>query len=168
MGYTRFQKILHWLLAVLILLWLFVGGEMVEEADGAEKITAIAIHSGGALLILLLMIVRWFARQKNPVPPADTLKNWEKVWSLRVHLAFYILVVLMVFSGIMQGIFFEQDVKLAGVIPITIGYQETFYGIFHAMHGVIATLLKILILLHVLAALKHQFIDRQAFLQRMF
>lgn len=29
-AYTRGQKVLHWLLAVLLLFWLFVSGELVE------------------------------------------------------------------------------------------------------------------------------------------
>ncbi|MAM70194.1 MAG: hypothetical protein CMP91_03500 [Gammaproteobacteria bacterium] len=167
MSYSRTQKILHWVLAVLILLWLFVSGEGVEGAEGPDKLMAISIHSGGALLILALMTWRWFVRRNNPVQALPELKSWEKTWSARIHVAFYVLVLVMVFSGIMQGVFYDQSVRLAGLVPITISSNETMYGIFHGLHGLTATIFKVLIVLHILAALKHQFIDRKPFIQRM-
>lgn len=167
-AYTKAQKILHWVLAVLVLFWLFVGGELIEEAEGADKVMAFAFHSGGALLIFVLFMIRLKLRLKNPAQPMLELKPWEKTWSMRVHLAFYVLLAVMVFSGIMQGIFFEQEVRLAGLVPITVSFQENLFGVFHGIHGVTASILKALILLHILAALKHQFIDRQPFIQRMW
>ena len=36
-SYARSQKVLHWLLAVLILFWLFVSGELVSSLDGSFR-----------------------------------------------------------------------------------------------------------------------------------
>ena len=166
-SYTRGQKILHWLLAVLLLFWLFVSGELVEEAQGDDKGFILMIHSGGAIIIGLLMAYRFYLRRAHPVTVMSSLKDWEKVWSQRTHLAFYLFVGLMVLSGILQGMFFEQDVRVFGLINITLGHNESLMGIFHLIHGASANVLKVLIILHILAALKHQFIDKQAMLKRM-
>ncbi|MCB1672633.1 MAG: cytochrome b/b6 domain-containing protein [Gammaproteobacteria bacterium] len=167
-SYTRGQKIFHWVLALLILFWLFVSGELVEEAEGAQKGLILGFHSGGAILILILTIFRYRLRRQHPVQPVAELKGWEKLWSVRVHLALYLLVVLMVFTGFMQGVFFEQPVRIFGLINITAGHNETLMEPFHEGHEIIATLLKLLIAVHVLAGLKHQFVDRQPVLKRMF
>ena len=163
-AYTRGQKVLHWLLAGLLLFWLFVSGELVEEAQGDDKGLILMFHSGGAIVIGMLMAFRFYLRRKHPVVVMGSLKDWEKVWSRRIHVAFYVFVALMVLSGIVQGIFFEQDVRVFGLINITLGHNESLMGIFHLVHGASAN---VLILLHILAALKHQFIDKQAMLKRM-
>ena len=165
--YTRGQKIFHWLLAVMILFWLFVSGELVEGAEGAEKGFILMFHSGGAVLILVLTLFRYRLRRRNPVAPPAELKTWERTWGVRVHVTLYVSVCLMVLSGLLQGMFFEQDVRVFGVLNITVGHNEAITGLFHTIHGGIANLLKLLIAIHVLAALKHQFIDRLAFLKRM-
>ncbi|MEQ8954288.1 MAG: cytochrome b/b6 domain-containing protein, partial [Gammaproteobacteria bacterium] len=112
--YTRGQKILHWLLAVLLLFWLFVSGELVADAEGAEQGMILMFHSGGALIILGLMLWRLRLRVKHKVPPMAELKPWEQTWGKRLHWTFYALVAVMVLSGVLQGMFFEQDVVVFG------------------------------------------------------
>ncbi len=166
-SYTRTQKVLHWLLAILLLFWLFVSGELVSEAEGADKGMILMFHSGGAIVILGLMLWRLRLRIKNLVSPMPELRTWEQTWGTRLHWTFYGLVCLMVLSGILQGMFFEQDVVVFGLVNITIGHNESLLEPFHEIHEITALLLKIGIALHILAALKHQFVDRRAFLRRM-
>ena len=83
-------------------------------------------------------------------------------------MAFYMLVALMVISGILQGVFFEQDVNIFGVLNITVGHNASLMLVFNWIHAVASKLLLVLIAIHVLAALKHQFIDKQPLLRRMF
>ncbi len=166
--YSRGQKIFHWLLAILVLFWLFVSGNFAESAEGEQKAMILMFHSGGAIIIGLLMTIRFRVRQSRKVSVMESLKGWEKVWSTRVHLAFYALVSLMVMSGLLQAMFFEMDVRIFGALNVTIGHNESTMAIFHNLHSGIAMVLKILIALHVLAALKHQLVDKQPMLRRMF
>jgi cytochrome b561 len=165
--YKRSQKIFHWLLAVLILFWLFVSGEIVSSLEGSEQATILMFHSGGATIILLLMMARLRLRLKHPVGPQSELKVWEKNWGSRVHIAFYALAVLMFLSGMLQGVFFEQDVRVFGLVNITIGHKEPLLKVFHEAHEIIAVIFKLMIAIHILAALKHQFVDKLPFLKRM-
>ncbi len=167
-NYLRSQKILHWLLAVLILFWLFVSGEFAAEAEGSDKTFILSIHSGGALVILALMLFRYSLRRRHPVITAAYLKPWEATWSRRIHLSFYLLLCLMVASGILQAVFFDQEVRVAGLFNISLSPNEPLHEIFHEAHELISLVFKVLIILHVLAALKHQFIDKQSFIRRMW
>jgi len=165
--YSRGQKIFHWVLAFLVLFWLFVSGELVEEAEGADKAFILSFHSGGAILILILTLFRYRLRKARAIPPYEELREWEKRWSVRLHLSLYLAVGIMVLSGISQGLFFDQDVRVFGLINITIGHNESVMNVFHQIHAATATILKLLIAIHVLAGLKHQFIDRKPVLKRM-
>lgn len=166
-GYTRAQKVLHWLLAVLVLFWLFVSGAIVSSTEGEEQGIILMFHSGGAAIILALTLYRYSLRRKHPVAAAAGLKVWERTWSRRNHAAFYILICVMFASGLLQGMFFEQDVRMFGVLNITVGHNEALMEIFHEVHEITQLLLKLLIAVHILAVLKHQFIDKQAILKRM-
>lgn len=165
--YLGIQKILHWLLAVLLIFWLFVSGELVEGAEGADKGFILMIHSGGAIVIFALMMWRFWLRLNHPVPPLPSLSVKEINWSRWVHVSFYLLVALMVFSGLLQGMFFEQDVIVFGLVNITFGHKEALMSLFHSLHGLTGTLLKLLLFLHVAAVIKHQFFDKQPILKRM-
>ncbi|MBM86794.1 MAG: hypothetical protein CMQ41_00285 [Gammaproteobacteria bacterium] len=72
--YTRGQKILHWLLAVLVLFWLLISGQLAESAEGDQKGMILMFHSGGALIIFALMTWRYVKRRKNLVQPLSALK----------------------------------------------------------------------------------------------
>lgn len=165
--YQRSQKILHWVLAVLLLFWLQVSGRTVSSLEGEEQGMILMIHSGGALIIFALMLWRYSKRRKNSVEPMAELKPWEQTWSERIHLSFYVLVALMAVSGILQGMFFEQPVRVFGILNITIGYSESLMSVFNLIHNVSSKVFMVLIVIHVLAAFKHQFVDKQSFLKRM-
>ena len=68
-SYTRSQKILHWLLAILVLFWLLVSGQIAASSEGGQKGMILMFHSGGALIILSLMMWRYSKRRKNFVTP---------------------------------------------------------------------------------------------------
>ncbi|MDD9890061.1 MAG: cytochrome b/b6 domain-containing protein [Gammaproteobacteria bacterium] len=166
-SYTRGQKVLHWLLAVLVSFWLLVSGQLAASSEGEQKGMILMFHSGGALIIFALMMWRYSKRRKNLVQPMSSLRSWEQTWSVRIHLAFYILVAVMALTGILQGVFFEQDVRVFGVVNITAGHNESLMALFNLIHNVASKIFLALIALHILAAIKHQFIDKQPFLKRM-
>lgn len=166
-SYTRSQKILHWVLAFLVLFWLLVSGQFAEGAEGEAKGFILMFHSGGALIISALMFWRYRKRRANTVVPMATLKTWEQVWSKRIHVSFYVLIAVMAISGIVQGMFFDQAVRVFGVVNITLAYNEGIQSVFNLIHDITSKLFLSLIAVHVLAALKHQFVDKQAFLKRM-
>ena len=73
----------------------------------------------------------------------------------------------MAITGILQGVFFDQAVRVFGVINITVGHNESLMSIFNLLHNVVSKIFLALIALHVLAALKHQFVDKLPFIKRM-
>ena len=153
---------LHWLLAVLILAALAVGFLVLAAMPNAQpaKIAVLRWHMAGGMLILALMLVRFVVRLVTAKPaPANRLAPI-------VHYGFYLLVVLMVGTGFATGlaaglpeiVFAESGAPL----PATFAAFPTFHA-----HFWLATLLVVVIVLHVGAALYHQLVQKDGMLARM-
>lgn len=153
---------LHWLLAALILAALAVGFFVLAAMPNADpaKIAVLRWHMAGGMLILALMIVRFGVRLLTARPaPANRLAPI-------VHYSFYVLVVLMVGTGFATALLAGlPDSVFAGSgapLPKSFAAYPTWVA-----HFYLATLLIGFIVLHVLAALYHQFVQRDGLLQQI-
>lgn len=161
---------LHWLLAGMIIFGLVVGGNVLAETanDDPAKLFGLKIHMGMGITILVLMILRLVIRFSTAKPPHADIGNTllNKAGAL-THWVFYLLVFAMCGSGI--GISY-----LTGLPAIVFGGSGDPLPVdFHdlaprAAHGVLATLLGVLIVAHVAAGLYHQFIRRDGLFSRMW
>ncbi|NRB35527.1 MAG: cytochrome b/b6 domain-containing protein [Rhodobacteraceae bacterium] len=160
---------LHWLLAFMILFMLLVGGPMVSRMDAAdpEKLTGLFGHMTAGMMVGLLMIARLVTRSRTQLPPAaetgNALMNMAARWA---HVALYALVLVMVFTGMgtaVTGDLFSIVYDGSGAaLPVLTDLPA------RVAHGIVATLLMMLIALHVLAWAYHQFILRDGLIRRMW
>jgi cytochrome b561 len=161
---------LHWVLAPLIIAALSIGFFVLAAMPNADpqKINVLRIHMAGGMLILALMVIRFIIRMWTSRPAGATTGYplLDRIAPI-THYGFYVLVLLMVGSG-------YATASLAGLPAIVFGNSGTplppsfeIYPSFVA-HGYIATILAGLIVLHVLAALYHQFVMKDELFQRMF
>jgi cytochrome b561 len=97
--YTKVAMILHWVIAVAILLQI-LGGWQMEDLKGAEKFAAFQTHKSLGLTILILSVARLFWRIANP-PPAlpEGMKGWEIAAAKFTHVAFYCLMIGIPIGG---------------------------------------------------------------------
>jgi cytochrome b561 len=161
---------LHWVLAVLIIAALTIGFFILAATPNTDpqKITVLRIHMAAGMLILALMVIRFIVRMLTSRPEAATTGYpfLDRIAPI-THYGFYVLVLLMVGTGYATAI-------LAGLnkivfqgsgdpLPPSFGVYPTFVA-----HGYIAAFLAGFIVLHVLAALYHQFVRRDGLLRRMF
>lgn len=160
--------VLHWVLAVLLLVSLGMGSLVLSEMPNTmpEKLQALQGHMVAGGLIFVLTVVRLFLRVKTRHPPAATTGApvLDKLAGL-AHWALYLLVFAMVVSG-------GAMAASLGLPAVVFGGQGTLPPDFHvsaarAAHGWLSAFLAMLILLHVAAALFHQFVRRDGLLSRM-
>ena len=157
---------IHWISALCVLVMLASGLAAVNTPDAAAKLGILRVHvSVGAcvLLLTLMRIVWWLFFDRRPAPPRD-LAGWHIAVSRFVHYAMYVVLVVMLASGITLAI-------LTGLVPLLMGAPGTVPN-FQAFapfigHGLGAWALMGLTLLHTAAALYHQFIRRDRLLGRM-
>jgi cytochrome b561 len=160
---------LHWLLAALIVAALIVGYFPLAATPNSDpqKIGVLELHMAGGMLILALMIVRFVVRMatSRPAAAATGFPILDRLAPI-AHYGFYLLVLLMAATGLSTAILagLNRIVFQASGEPLPPSFK--IYPTFVA-HSYFALLLVGLIVLHVLAALYHQFIRKDGLLRRM-
>ncbi len=179
--YTKPAIWLHWIIGVLIIGNL--AGAFLSEAFGEGNIRfMIDTHKSVGLTVLGLALMRLIWRLTHRPPPLPAhYKSWERRASHVVHWVLYFLIFALPVTGWMH----DSAWKAAPEIPLTwfglfelprlpwimnmeAGAKEVFHSMMGERHEVLGFALIALILLHVGAALKHQFVDRERELQRMW
>ena len=177
--YDGVAMIIHWLTAVLMIYMVFFGEDLIKSGMRAARAGATAdvtfqpsIHVSLGLTILLLTLLRvvWRLTHTAPAYPAS-MKRYEVVGSKSLHGIFYLLLIGLPITGWLA--FGEVAARLPallgtsfyGVMPVPA--PPFTAGIFGEMHSLGSNLAMALIGLHVLAALKHQFIDKDSIFSRI-
>jgi cytochrome b561 len=162
--YNNAAAAIHWITAALVLLQIYVGYTFHGMERGPARGEWFMWHKtiGATILILALVRLAWRLAHKPPPFPPE-LPRWERHTAVWNHRAFYFLLIALPLTGLaaVSGGADEATTRLAFGIPLPLipGLSE---GIGDASGGVHEALVKItiaLLVLHVLAALKHQFID---------
>jgi len=167
MRYPRRVRWLHWTMAVIIVGMLAVGFTMVHLIDDAVPIKFAWLypyHKSFGMLILLLALVRLVARQSARLPGLPrSLPPWERRLAKVAHVALYSLMILVPLMGYSLSSSFTQSdgVYFFGVnLPELLPKNDARFAVFDRLHAIFAYTLLALIILHVLGALKHRFLDR--------
>ena len=159
---------LHWLLALLLLVALGMGSQVLAELPNTdpEKLNALKGHMIAGGVILLLTVVRIITRLSTSHPPAATTgMAWADKAAPLMHWVLYGLVLMMAGSGIAMSVAFDlPTVVFKGVGHLPPDFHSATA---RAVHGAASKLLGLMILAHLAAALYHQFVRRDGLLARM-
>jgi cytochrome b561 len=178
--YTRTAAALHWLLAVLLVVNVALGlsADLMPDAWVRPVIDAHKSLGITALGLVLLRIL-WRASHRPP-PLPDSYAAWERHASHAAHVLLYLMMLALPLSGWLHDSAWKDaathPMRLFGLVEWPrIGFimslppavKEGLHDTFGAAHKVAGYVLYVLFTLHVLGALKHQWVDRQPELQRM-
>lgn len=160
--FTAVSRILHWLMAVLILAMLFIGIGMVATVSGRYQLL-VSIHKPLGILILLLVVVRIANRLFNPPPPLPRhLPAWQRLAAKASHLVLYALMLAMPLIGWGMLSAAGYPIVLYGPLhlPAILPHDAALYAALRSAHTLLAYLLFATILAHLGAALMHALIHR--------
>jgi cytochrome b561 len=167
--YGAVSRLNHWIGALFVLLLLGIGLYFSDMPRGPEKSYWRSLHIaiGTIAILFLLFRVFWRLRSTSPlaVPQGPALQRLSRI----VHTLLLVAIVVMVvtgpliqwFGGRPFGIF--DLVTFASPLP----KSEIWHNRMEVLHGWTAWTIIWLAGLHVLAVVKHQFIDRDNILARM-
>ena len=170
----------HWAIAAAILFMLWLGPFIASlpETD-ARQFPLFQLHKSIGLSILILSLLRLGWRVLHPVPALPShMARWERAAARGVHAVFYLLMIAVPLLG------------WASVSAAPLGVPTMWFGLFEwphipmldylpraekrildplliRTHGLFAFAMLGLVVLHVLAALKHHFRDRDNVLKHM-
>ncbi len=168
--YHPLLVILHWLLALMIIVGLIMGGAVLSATPNSdpEKLFFLKMHMGAGMIILVLMVVRLLVRLFSQKPAhADIGNDLVNKLGVVAHYAFYVVVFLVAGSGIAISV-------QAGLPDIVFGASgaplpETFENFPpRAAHGLFTIILKLIILGHVAAFVVHQLVRKDSLFSRMW
>lgn len=162
-------RLLHWLMAPLVLAMLFIGIGMVSTTSTAYALL-LAIHKplGAMLLVLLLLRIAVRLRHQPPPLPAD-MPRWQQRAALLSHRLLYALLLAMPLGGWAMLSAAGYPVTLfAGIeLPPIAPRNPALFAWLRSAHHWLALLLFAAILLHLAAALFHGLVRRDGVLSSM-
>lgn len=168
--YSTVSMLFHWTIAIAVIVnWRIA--EAAEHAEGAAKSAIFANHKALGITIFVLTLGRIAWRLSHPMPalPAN-YATWERVLARGNHLLFYVLLLALPLVGWIANSLTGRTIDFFGLFTIPalpIGANEDLGGALFDFHATAGTILLALILLHVLGALKHTFVDRDGGIFRM-
>jgi cytochrome b561 len=166
--YSKRMVIVHWLtLALLIVAW-YLGDSLGDATDESKATLAgYIVHMAVGGTVLLLVFFRFYFRRTDgiPAPVGDT--PMDKL-AKGVHYLLYTVLFLLPLSGIMTVIKSTTGKALlagdASLLPKEHGYHNVFA---HTVHELLVNVLIALVVIHILGAIKHQFIMKDGLMERM-
>jgi cytochrome b561 len=168
--YSAVARWLHWIIAALII-WNLVSGIGHESLPKEQRGIVIGLHMSTGITILALSVLRLIWRVTHRPPPLPgIMKPWQIGAAHGVHWLFYLLMILIPLSGwimVSPGPFPISWFGLFALPKFGVTREDAIAGIAHEGHELMGFLMLALLVLHVGAALWHQFSLRDNLLARM-
>ena len=176
--YSAVAITLHWVIAALILYNLYLALQL-DDLHGLAKFNTFQVHKSVGLTVLMLSLLRlvWRLTHRPPPMPAG-MPRWERLGAHAAHWTLYALMIGIPLTG--WVIVSASPTKIPTLIFNTAPWPHL--GFIHHMamparrllekqvgqvHTILGFGMGLLILVHVAAALKHQFWNRDAVLGHM-
>ncbi|WP_375408827.1 cytochrome b [uncultured Methylobacterium sp.] len=170
LAYSSAQKLLHWVIALLILIQVPLAVAMTNVGEGPLQNQLYEWHKSFGLVALALVLARVLVRLSRGAPALEAgLPAWQRRAAYASHAALYGLIVLVPLLGWAGTSACCAPVKLFWSFPLTLpisGGMPVGKRIL-GLHTVAAFALVALIALHAGAALHHHVIRRDGTLRRM-
>lgn len=175
-------RVVHWAMAALILGMLALGVFASNFANEAGlKFNVIQWHKSFGFVAFVLAVARLGLRAAYPLrPDLPPMPAWQRTAARASHFALYTLLIAVPISGWLlasaspfnnpDAFPFRVPNQVFGLFelpdPIAVGTRE-IESVFFLIHATLNSLLAALVTIHIGAALKHHFIDRDSVLNAM-
>jgi cytochrome b561 len=148
----------------LLIIGLVIAGVYMTGLDKTDEMRRqiYGMHMATGFLVFLLAVVRVVWLKISPAPKLPIgLNNWEKILTSIVKSLMYLLMLAIPMVGYLMVNAKGYPVSFYGLfnLPVLVGENEGLNEFLNAIHGPMAMLLILLVVLHVAGSLKHRFLD---------
>ena len=169
--YNTTAMALHWAIALLIVAAFGLGLIMTDMPGlSMTKLKYFSWHKWLGVTVFLLAVARvaWRLGHKPP-PQIAAISVWQRHAAEGVHKLLYLLILVIPLSGYLYSLAAGVPVVFLGVIPLPVLFErnDAAKEILKLLHVTLNYTMAALVALHALAALKHQFFNRDGTLARM-
>lgn len=164
--WSAISRIFHWISALLLLMVL----ALIFLYENTDNSLYIGLHKAFGISLLFWMIARVINRIFDRAPPAIPMPKWQQVISQLNHFALYVLLIAMPMAGLLMSVYGGRPVDMFGLfeIPVFITPDRGLARTFNDLHtDIIWPLIIVFTLLHIGAALHHQFIKKDKLMNRI-
>ncbi|GAA4793620.1 cytochrome b [Lysobacter hankyongensis] len=164
------SQLLHWTIAILILVMAYLGLTMGDLPNGPDKIKTYALHKSIGITILALVALRllWrlYAGTPRPVPGSP---RWQERIASLTHAAIYLLLFAIPLSGWVLNSAAGFPLRWFGLVnlPHIVGESHDLHELAEEAHELMFWMLALLVVAHAGAAFYHHIFQRDATLARM-
>lgn len=189
--YTKTAVVLHWLIAIAIFAMFALGWFMTDLPKEAPKQSAFDLFNwsiytwqtneaisprsfyfnlhksiGVTITILILLRLLWRVTHKPPALLAS-YQAWERKLATGSHHLLYLLMIILPASGLIMSVYSKYGIKWFGM-PFIAGLDnKAMRELYTQIHEVIGIILLVIVGVHILAALKHKFVDKDETMKRI-
>lgn len=167
-SYSWSYKLLHWLLAVFILIMFFALQGFNPAMSDAERMQMLMGHSSIGTMISLLVLIRITKRfVLKHQRPSHPLPKWQARTAKLTHYALYALMLVVPITGYLSANVHSFDVLLFGHFPLNGHANEQTFTFIRQIHAISVKALLALVLVHIAAALMHKLVRKDKVLSSM-
>ena len=168
--YTTTAIALHWLLAAMIVGSFVFGLYMTSLPMSPARLKYYNWHKWAGIVILTLSALRLLWRLTHRPPAEPPMPAWQRRAAHAAHAALYVLFFAVPLVGWAYSSAAGFPIVVFGVLPLPdfVPVDRDLAEALKPWHGWLAYALAAVVVLHVAAALKHQFVDRDRLLARMW
>lgn len=170
--YGIVAKFFHWTVAALVIAMLAAGLCLRFVKGTPYASTIFTIHKSTGLTVLIIMTLRLMWRWINPLPQLPiTTPEWQRLAARSVHRLFYLAIFTMVLAGWGMSTAAGYPVNFWWLVKVNMPFvpkSQSWQITLATVHTYTAYVIMGLIVVHVLAACKHHFVDKDFVVQRMW
>ena len=172
--YSLTAIVLHWVLGLAILGMFGVGLYMTDLPFSPTRLKLYNWHKWAGITLLALAVVRLLWRMTHRPPPlpsaiADAMPAWQRWAHHGTHHALYALFFVVPLIGWAYSSAAGFPIVVFGVLPLPdfVPVDKALSELIKPFHEISAFALVGLAGLHIAAAIKHQWIDKDGLIGRM-
>lgn len=168
--YTRTAMLLHWLMAVFILGLFGLGIYMAGLPLSPQKLKLYSYHKWAGITVLTLALLRVLWRITHQPPPLPASQpRWQQLAAHAGHGLLYVLIFAAPLSGWLMSSALGFPVVWFGVLPLPdlIAKNKELGELLKLVHQYLNYVFLAVVVGHAIAAIKHQWLDRDGTLSRM-
>ena len=173
--YSLTAVVLHWVLGLVLVGLFAMGLYMAELPISPWRLKLFNWHKWAGICVLMLSVGRlvWRITHRPPPLPVD-IQNDMPAWQHHAHYltqyAMYALFFVVPLVGWAYSSAAGFPVVLFGVLPLPdfVPVDKALAELIKPWHEITAVGLALLVIMHVGAAIKHQWLSKHALLQRMW
>ncbi|MDN3397541.1 cytochrome b [Psychrobacter sp. APC 3426] len=160
------SRLFHWVSAVLLLVtWI-----MILLYDNLDSNLYIGLHKAFGVSLLFWMIARVINRIFTKAPAPLAMPKWQLIISQLSHFALYAILIAMPLAGVLMSVYGGRPIDIFGLfqIPVFVTPDRGLARFYNDVHtDIIWPMIIAFTVLHVGAALYHQFVKKDNVMARI-